>query len=247
LGVEMSNWVTFRCTVYDTGSIPSFIQKGYSIEYFKNVYEGAQSISNEEERQIIRWFFEQPLLKQIFYEELRINQTLPFKLEVKEPIISVPNKKPGDIDILICDKDDPHHAIAMEAKRIKVTIEKRGYEKVNKIGDVKDAVLQANAMRDRGFFNSYLALFIEVDGREREETNFFFRGLSDQNFKRVYDFPQRSQLHDDIGVAFIEIVQPIDRSINRSGMVCICVDKKAKPLSQSTNLTNRIIEFCKTL
>jgi hypothetical protein len=241
----MSNWLTFRCIAYDTGSIPSSIPKGFSVDFFKDVHEGAQSVSNEEEKKIIRWFFEQPLLKKLFYEELKIEQTLPFKLEVKEPIISNPNKKPGDIDILICDKNNPHHAIAMQGKRIKAKVEKNGNEKVNKIGDIKDAILQVNAMREMGFYNSYLALFIEMDGREREDSNFFFRGLNDQNFKRLYNFPQRERLHDDVGIVFIEIVQPIDRSINRSGMVCICVDKKAEPLSQPTNLTNRVIQLCK--
>jgi len=241
----MTHYLTFRCIAYDTGNIPPFISKGYSIDYFKDVREGAQSISNEEEKQIIRWFFEQPLLKQTFYEELGIERTVPFKLEVKEPIISNPNKKPGDIDILICDKNRPHEAIAVEGKRIKAIVEKSSYEKANKIGDIKHAVLQANAMRNMGFYNSYLVLFVEVDGRERKETNFFFRGLSDKNFKRVYDFPQRDKLQNDVGVIFIEIVQPIDRSVNSSGMVCICVDEKAKPMSQPTNLTNRIIEFCK--
>jgi len=241
----MSNGRTFRCVAYDTGSVPPFIPKGYSIDYFKDIYEGAQSISKEEEKEIIQWFFGQLLLRKVLYEELGIEQTRPFKLKVTEPIISNPNKKLGDIDILICDKNNPHRAIAMEGKRIKAIVEASGQEKINKIGDIKDAVLQANAMRDMGFYNSYLVLFIEVDGREREETNFFFRGLSDQNFKRVYDFPQRDQLHDDIGVIFIEIVQPIDRTVNKAGMVRICVDKKAKPLSQPTNLTNRIIEVCK--
>ncbi|MBI4378905.1 MAG: hypothetical protein HY578_07405, partial [Nitrospinae bacterium] len=179
------------------------------------------------------------------YRELEIEQIRLFKLEVKEPIVSDPNKKPGDIDILFYDKNNPYNAIAIQGKRIKAIVEKSGCEKINKIGDIKDAVLQANAMRDMGFFNSYLALFIEVDGREREETNFLSRGLSDQNFKRIYDFSHRDKLHNDVGVIFIEIVQPIDRLINKAGMICICVDKKAIPMNQPTNLTNRINELCK--
>ncbi len=243
----MADKLLFTYIDYDTGTIPRCMPPRYSMEFFKDVNENANSITNKHEKQIITWLFQNALFKRMFYGELKIKETSIVNVEVKEPVISSPNKKPGDIDILLCDINKPNEAIALEAKRIKTIVKKNGNDKINKIEDIKSGIFQANGLREMGFYNSYLALFIETDGRERQDVQFLFRSANKQTLKRLYDFPQRDKLHRDIGIVFIEVVQPIDREINRAGAIGICVVKEAKPLSQPTSLTNRITEFLKII
>lgn len=72
--------------------------------------------------------------------------------------------------------------------------------------------------------------------------NVLFRGPSRETFKRIYEFPQRESLCDDVGIVFVEIVQPTGKSFKRMVNIGVCVDRGAGVLSQPTRLTNRIKE-----
>src|SRR5438270_304144 len=63
--------------------------------------------------------------------ELGFNSDSFVRSGVTRPIISDPSNKPGDIDVLICDKDRPDQAVALQCKRIKV----RENQRVNKLGN----------------------------------------------------------------------------------------------------------------
>lgn len=115
---------------------------------------------------------------------------------------------------------------------------------VNKLGDIKKVVLQANHQRHKlGFHRNYMAIVVEAYGRKRIDSNILFRGANQETFKRVYEFPQRETLHADVGVVFIDITQPTGRSVDEMAVVGVCVDREAEQLDQTPNLTNRINEL----
>jgi hypothetical protein len=122
-------------------------------------------------------------------------------------------------------------------KAIAIDTEK---EKVNKIDSIGDGVIQANALHNLGFHRTYLLILVVIDGRNKTDYNVLCRGLSNITFERVYDFPLRDKLNEDVGVIFIEISQPTGKSIDSMARVGICIDKEAKRLEQPLNLTNRI-------
>jgi len=47
-------------------------------------------------------------------------------------------------------------------------------------------------------------------------------------------------LHPDVGLIFVEITQPTRTSVDRAGMVAVCMDKPAVALDQPADLTMRI-------
>lgn len=237
-------FLEFKVIAFDTQRLPREIPGGSSYSFFKDVSSSsADRVTSVEEKRIIRWLFEQTPAKNLIFSELQTEQDLFFKLEVIGPIISDPTKKPGDIDVLICGKQKPHRTTAIEGKRVKVTAVDRDNDKVNKINGVGDGVLQANALRELGFHRTYLAILIEVEGKNRSEYNVFFRDTLPNILKKVYDFPNRDDLHEDIGVIFIEITQPTGKHINGMAVVGICIDKEANRLDQPTRLTNCVSEL----
>jgi hypothetical protein len=60
---------------------------------------------------------------------------------------------------------------------------------------------------------------------------------------RNTQFPGRAELHDDVGILFIEIVQPSRLSIDRQATVRVCVYRRAERRDQHDAVTNRIREI----
>ncbi len=237
----MSRMLTFRMIAFDAQTLPAGIYKGYTRTFFNddlNVED--ESAAKRDEKAILKWLFSRSELKKMVFEELLVKQNARHKLEVGSPIINNPNNKPGDIDVLICEQKSPHEAIALECKRVKVIVDDTGRDKVNKIDAIGNGVVQANAVMSFGFHSTYLAVLTVVDGRSRKEYNTLFRGSTDETFKRVYEFPQRNKLHKDIGIMFLELIQPTGKDINRMAAVAVAVDRPPTPRKQPVDLNNKI-------
>ena len=79
-----------------------------------------------------------------------------------------------------------------------------------------------------------------VDGSKKLNYNILFRGCNQETFQKIYEFPDRERVHNDVGIVFIEISQPTGKNFNEMAVVGICIEREASRLDQSTNLTNRI-------
>ena len=177
--------------------------------------------------------------RDLIVNELGFNSDSFVRCGVARPIITDPAKKPGDIDVLICERERPDRAVALQCKRVKV----RDNQRVNKLGNITDAVVQANRQREMGFHRNYLAILVVTDGRSRTENNVVFRGPTHETFSRIYDFTRNQSLHEDVGLMFIELTQPTGKSFRQMNDIGVCIDKEAHPLQQSQVLTNRIREL----
>ena len=117
---------------------------------------------------------------------------------------------------------------------------------VKKLGRVPDLVHQANRQRKiYGFYRNYLALLIKVDARKKLKYNPLSRGINPETFQTIYEFPDRENVHQDVGIVFIEIVQPTGKSFDQYVTVGICIDTEATRLDQLPDLTNRVEEVMK--
>ncbi len=216
-----------------------------------------ESATERDEKRIVLWLFNQQLwARQLLLKELGVSQDSFTATEVTNPFTQ-PNKKPGDIDVLICERDHPHQAIVIECKKVSVVAETTKRDIVHKVEKIGKGVSQANALRDLGFYQTYLAIVTVVDGRQRNEYNTLHRGIGDSShdthhgtqshktLKRVYEFPRREDLHDDVGIIFVEVIQPTGKSLDEKFGVCVCVDKRAKPQEQTNSQTNRISDYIK--
>lgn len=236
----------FRFRAFDSALFPNTLKNCNTLSFFEDDSTcSGERVTGIIEDRIVSWLFSQYLLRNLLFEEMNLNMNSLYGLRVTEPFISDKNKKPGDIDVFVCDKQLPCEAVVIECKRVKVETSKEGIEKVNKIHCIGEGVKQANALRELGFHKSYLALLAEVDGMYRDEYNVLGRGMSTEVFHQLYDFPKRDNLHEDVGLIFIEIVQPTGKIFKDHAMVAVCVEKKAKPLEQSIKLSNMVKDYLK--
>lgn len=239
----MKRMLEFRTIAYDSNHILPGVS---SYSYFEdNVIQTEESVTTNPESAIVRWLFYNELIRCAIIEAFvgSVNDNV-FGLEVKQPLITEPRKKPGDIDILLCDKHMPNKAVAIECKRVKVVVQQDGKQKVNKIQEIGVGITQANGLQSMGFHQSYLLLIVVVDARlKMAEGNIFFKYENQKETSAVYEVPMDASLHNDVGVAYIEIIQPTGKGINEMGQVGICVDKRAVQLEQPARLSGKVRDY----
>jgi len=236
----MKKYLIFRYVAFDTRTISP--GPHWTNFFTDDDRPSINNVTTTGEEEIIRWVLRSPA-KGLFLSELRIASSPFTAYSIKKPLIDNPQKKPGDIDLLVCDPLAPNLATAFQCKRVKVVAEGPDQDKVNKLEKLGDAVDQANGTRDLGFHRTYLIVLIGVDGRGRRPIPVHERVAGRGAFRRVYDFPQRGSLHEDVGVVFIEISQPTGSSIDDTAIVAISVDHEAACLEQSAKMTERVKEL----
>lgn len=188
---------------------------------------------------MVSWFVAQ----RSFWELLLGELEMPFFTNVfchsKKPIITTHNNKPGDIDILLINPQEPAYSIAIECKKVNISTS-LGSEKINKINNIKGAINQTKGLLEMGFHKVYLAIITGCYGAENTDGNYFYRGMGEQNYQKLYDFPDRENPDSRVGLIFVEVIQPTGNSLNHTGVLCLCIDKFAKEHEQSRKITEKI-------
>jgi hypothetical protein len=104
------------------------------------------------------------------------------------------------------------------------------------------------------FFQTYLAIIAEVAASTQDETNIPNRGVRSHTtpqcgdtrnttFRQIIEFPGRAELHNDVGIVFIEIVQPSRLSIDTQATARVCLYRHAERRDQLDSVTNRVMEI----
>jgi hypothetical protein len=214
----MAEIVTYRQISFDTSRVPA----GRPVR--ATFFEATAStlVSDYAEKQIVRWL--------LFYAQ-----------------------GTGDLDLVACPRLSPHRATAFECKRVKVETVNAGHDTINKLQDIAGGVGQANKFFNgpHGFFQTYLAIITEVAAAGQDERNIPNRGVRSHStplngdtdrttFRQIIEFPGRDKLHRDIGILFIELVQPSRLSINTLATLRVCVYRRAEPREQLDSATNRM-------
>lgn len=236
----MKKKLLFHTIVYDSVLLSKELKK--YIMFTHNEIEG-ESDRNKSEQIIIKWLFSKPAFREIFYPLLNISYDSNVRFDVKSPIIPNPNRTPGDIDIMLFNWGQIEKTVAIEVKKVKYICEPDGRERLNKVHDIKDGVSQTKGLLEMGFYQTYLAVIIVSDGRNIILNNYVFRGISRECFQEVYDFQDRENLNDRVGLIFIEIVQPTSVSVNNTGVIGVCIDREAIKQEQSKDLTERLKKY----
>lgn len=252
----MGEYLIYRQVSFDTVHV-SLNQPDsatfFEVAPYPSVDDGSARVTAFDEKPIIRWLMLCPSSRQIILEELGLPPDAFHRPEVVQPFYA-PGE--GDIDLIICPRLSPHQAVAFECKRVKVESVNIGKDKVNKLQDVAGGVRQANKLYNgsAAFFQTYLAIITEVDASGQGEINIPNRGIRSDTtpqrgdtrtttFKQIVEFPGRAELHDDVGIIFIEIAQPSHLSIDKQASVRVCVYRRAERRDQLTGVTNRVIKI----
>lgn len=192
------------------------------------------------EDNLVRWLFTDCPAAWLVREQLGIGPTAELAFRVTEPIIRNGQSLPGDIDVMVWHESKPEHTTAIECKRIKVKPAAFATLRPNKLRELRKGVEQANALCQLGFHRCYLLVIVVVDGRERTDFNFAFRGLSADLVRTIEAFPERAKLLQPVGLVFAEVTQPIDKQIQDAAGVGVRIMKAAAAQPQPKELTLRV-------
>lgn len=205
---------------------------------------GSKSVTDLEEDVLCRWFFlslaAHPLLK-----ELCVSPGSHPLFSVSTTSAFPGARGPGDIDVLIANPQCPETSLAIEVKRVKIQAATFHTGTPGKLQDLKRGVHQANLLAELGFHRTFLVVAVVVDGRERDYLNFASRGPTSQLAQAIDDFPSRAKLAARVGLAFVEIVQPVDKPITDAGSIGVRVVRHSVAIQQPLSVTAAIARLLK--
>lgn len=237
----MKRPMIFRQTNYDSNALTGATQ----MLFFTETDENSESVTLMTEDQAVKWLFSSFSFGKTFIEEFFDSQNhINAFFGKKEPFV-ISGKKPGDIDILLIDKERPDKAIAFECKRLKVTSIDSPLPKVNNVQGVKQGVKQANGLQSLGFYKSYLMIILLDDSRHFDYPNTMMRNSKWQDVEEVYDIPWNEPLNQDVGIVFVKVTQPTEKHYNKMAGIGFCIDKEANVQQQTTSMTNKVKELLK--
>lgn len=240
----MKNHLVFDCVNSDTLFINAgqTIRAGESFRLFTTEEDGIEDkVTNQSEEQILQWLISSSG-GSFLLDKLQLSRRALQAFSVRSPVVENPNH--SDIDLILCQPELPQFSIGIQCKRVKIESLNEREDDVNKLPDIKKAVVQVNKQRENlGFHQNYLLIISQIFGRKFTKENAIFRRARAEARHKIYEFPQRESLHEDVGIIFVEIGQPTGKSFKTQVNICLCVDKEASRLDQSPNLTNRIMQL----
>ena len=163
--------------------------------------------------------------------------------------VDAQGKLKGDIDVLLCSHSQPSAATAIQAKRVKVGMKAlREGGQPNKLQQVAKGVRQANLLAEMGFWQVYLYILVVVDSREKNAGRVSYEGpppaLREIITRGISIY--KKDLNPRVGLVCCEFVQPMDREPLRVGTGSISLERMAKRLTQSDELTKWVKEAIAT-
>lgn len=208
---------------------------------------GCSKVTEIPEKALIRWLLLLQPARELWFGELGFPSWAFYKPEVVEPFYS---RGEGDLDLILCNRHAPHEAAVLECKRVKIVVEDAEHHALNRLADTREGVGQANRVHSWfGFSQTYLTVITSVEASAQEDTNIPCRGIDaaatpdfgqTKTFRRIVEFPGRDDLNPEIGIVFVEVVQPSGLSIDQRVTLRVCVHQAAQPRTQSSAATNQI-------
>ena len=216
---------------------------GPTIFFADDASEDAPVATEILEEALVTWLFADVRVRTVIAEELGLSEQVCWRTSVTVPFVQDSNRKPGDIDLLLVDPGRPQTAVAVETKRIKVRPGRDGAQTVTKLLDFSKGMRQANGLLDFGFCRTYLAMLAVVDGRDATDASFAFRGLQPDTMEKVLQTPGWDALRGEVGMLYVEIVQPVSQSVDQAGIIRLSILRDAHPREQSVETTSRIVRY----
>lgn len=195
------------------------------------------------ELKLSRWAFDEPVVAGRLWGYLNLPRPAAVRFNVMDPLITDRERKPGDIDVLVCDPRHPDQAVAFECKRVKIKAETFETLQVAKLAGLAQSVHQIRGLREIGFSRCFLLIFVAVDGRERDHFNFAHRGPTPALVRCVDEVFRGLSMDAEVGVVSIELVQPTTRDFGLAGGAGIRVLRPACCRPQSSALTERVAAY----
>ncbi|MGN8226724.1 hypothetical protein [Gracilimonas sp. BCB1] len=208
-----------------------------TIDFFAERFEGSDTDTKRIEQVLVRWLFTRSSAKKLLYSVLDLYSDAHVKFEISEPFSE------REFDVLSWNQNAPEQAIAIECKRAKIKRESFQNNDVTGLKKLAEGVIQSRKLLKVGFYKTHLLIMTVVDGRDRTMYNQLSRGANEKQFNKIIDFPNRSELPEEVGLLFVEIVQTTDAPLSRTGFISVSVAKPPIPQVQKRSTTEKIVLF----
>lgn len=197
-----------------------------------------RSVADIPEAELCRWLFSDPTVCGPLCRDLEFTPCSLAAFSVPTTCI-IPNAEgPGDIDVLLTSSPGYEFTVAIEVKRVKIGTDSFHTWMPRKLQGLRRGVRQASLLGTLQFSRAFLLVVVVTDGRERHGLNFAFRGPEVPELRKAIDeFPDRERLAPNIGLAFVEVTQPIDKPIADAGSIGIRVHRRPEVLAQPDAVT----------
>lgn len=219
------------------------INSSSTISFFVNNPEPDVSVTKtfETEDEAVNWLMANNDFRNMLFGNLfPSSNSIKYHSGVQEPI-TITNKMPGDIDILLYEKYNEDNAVGLECKIVKSESRENQPPKINKITSVqKKGTLQANGYAEIGFSRVYLLIIVLDDGRYYENQNVIFRTTPAEWLKELYGFDWQTRMNDDIGIIYVYVNQFTSNHINQTKGLGLRVERPANVRKQDESLTKKI-------
>lgn len=214
-----------------------------TISFFVNNPEPDISVTRtfESEDEAVNWLMDNQDFRKLLFDNIfPVASSVKHLCGVKEPI-TISNKMPGDIDILLYEEGKEENAIGIECKIVKSESRENQLPKINKVTSVqKKGIKQANGYFEIGFSKVYLLVILLDDGRNYKNPNVMFRTTPSETLNELYGFEWQTQMNDNIGIIYAHVNQFTSNHINQTKGLGLRVDREAIYIKQDANLTKKI-------
>ena len=162
----MNRVIYFKTTMMDSVALTG----ATSYNLFDGAIEDEDSVTKFTENDAVRWLIANQFIKDEFAREFFPSPASTiFLTNLVEPF-TWHDVKPGDIDLLLANLENPSKAIAFECKRVKIVSQAVGPPKINGVKQLASAISQVNAYQDIGFHQTYLLIILLDDGRDTQRS-----------------------------------------------------------------------------
>lgn len=212
-----------------------------SMDFFGPSLDSGESIDHTHEREILRWLASRADLLPLLLGSIGLNGPVAFDAAVTTPFR--PRHKSCDIDLLAVPTEDPRSAVAIQAKRFKVTHGESG-DSVSLDGSkLDDLIRQCNETRAWGFDRVSGLVVVMMDGQRHPAASLPYRRSSPDTFRHLYQFVKSRPLEPGIGMVFMEIVQPTMAGLDELGFLAVGIDEVARSQGQTGAFSERVAQW----
>lgn len=143
----------------------------------------------------------------------------------------------GDIDILLVPPGRPDRATAIQVKRLKVHETSFVTEIPGKLSELRKLERQVNPLAAVGFWQVFSFVFVVVDSRINNASQFSYAGLTSILRTKIESAISLEGLDLRVGLVHFEFVQPVDHYPLGAGTYSARPRRMSQPVVQPADVT----------
>lgn len=239
----IDGWLRFQSVAVDSRTF-QIGQLEEGVDFFSlDQHEQGEIVSKESEVSLLRWLNEDTSFRGVLLDELALPRDTRSYPEQKYPALPRDWKgTPGDVDLLLVPQD-PREAIAIEAKRFKMSItDGEDFPGARPGKRMKQAVDQITGLVNLGFHKAMLMILVPTDARGSMSKNSLCAGSSGKSLMRLVNLATELDLHQNAGILLVTIDQPTSKDFRTLVTVSACLVKPPKGCNQNPHLTERLVD-----